>query len=715
MASHLLTLKIRGIRSYSPFEEQAQTIEFMPLTLIIGNNGTGKTTIIEALKFMIGGEEPPRSDSRRNFVHSSTFVRKSLSKKKASSAQSYGFIELKFIDYKGKECVAKRELTEVGSKNSPPSICSSYQKQGGAWITVNSLVEWSKSVPLMFGLQNPAILNYVIMCHQEDNLWCMGDSASVKLIFDKIFGCQQYKKELKHIDDEIRSCKRDIELTKKDLEHRGVVVKQRRELVSSLEKVKDELSSKHKETMDIKEELVRVETSKKCLAESVEEHENNLRTISSLKQRVDELTERETVLRRSLQPFLDKTTSLPERRMPPPPPSKPKRKSQKDQDPTAVGLNDVVLKLGKMSSVVDRFPETDDVRILRDLISELGETIKQILARFNVITEEEDKEKEDDEEARRKWYEEQEALSREAEARRIQRDKEIREQIEKSIKENEAKLVQASTRLKEVQEKVTGFEDYEIRRSEILELDKKISEIRNRKYLILGASQQLEREMKRYERELNSKSYQAAFKNYAESMSRLVCNRAILEDLEKLKLCILKSISSFHDRMLNKINYVLQAKWKKIYQGGDIESIEVVADEIKEKQRGYNYQLVMRKNGTIMVMREKSSAGQRALAAIILRMTLAELFVKEFSFIALDEPTANLDENNVRSLARSIGAYVQRRAAKGIKLQSIIITHDEEFLRALNEECSPYYYRTTLNQDGLSQINKCHTGVTCCD
>ena len=160
--------------------------------------------------------------------------------------------------------------------------------------------------------------------------------------------------------------------------------------------------------------------------------------------------------------------------------------------------------------------------------------------------------------------------------------------------------------------------------------------------------------------------------------------------------------------MIVKINDALRSRWKQIYQGGDIETIEVVAEEItrgKEK-KSFNYYMAMRKGGTRMKMREKSSAGQRALASIILRMTLAELFVRNFTFIALDEPTANLDLSNVQALARSIGAYVRRRTKKGANIQWIIITHDEEFLRALDEESSPFYYRIALNSDGHSEINK---------
>lgn len=60
-------LLIRGIRSFSPYNENV--IEFyMPLTIIVGHNGAGKTTIIECLKYATTGDLPPNSKGGA-FVH----------------------------------------------------------------------------------------------------------------------------------------------------------------------------------------------------------------------------------------------------------------------------------------------------------------------------------------------------------------------------------------------------------------------------------------------------------------------------------------------------------------------------------------------------------------------------------------------------------------------------------------------------------------------
>lgn len=60
-------LLIRGIRSFSPYQESI--IEFYsPLTIIVGHNGAGKTTVIECLKYATCGDLPPNSKGGA-FVH----------------------------------------------------------------------------------------------------------------------------------------------------------------------------------------------------------------------------------------------------------------------------------------------------------------------------------------------------------------------------------------------------------------------------------------------------------------------------------------------------------------------------------------------------------------------------------------------------------------------------------------------------------------------
>ena len=66
--SSLQKLMISGVRSFDPNHDES--IEFYsPLTMIVGANGCGKTTIIECLKFACTGVMPPGANKGQSFVN----------------------------------------------------------------------------------------------------------------------------------------------------------------------------------------------------------------------------------------------------------------------------------------------------------------------------------------------------------------------------------------------------------------------------------------------------------------------------------------------------------------------------------------------------------------------------------------------------------------------------------------------------------------------
>jgi DNA repair protein RAD50 len=93
-------LQIRGIRSFNPNRDE--TIEFYsPLTMIVGANGCGKTSIIESLKYACTGALPPTCSNGQSFVNDPTMT--DATEVKAS-------VKLRFINKAGKTSVVTRSV-----------------------------------------------------------------------------------------------------------------------------------------------------------------------------------------------------------------------------------------------------------------------------------------------------------------------------------------------------------------------------------------------------------------------------------------------------------------------------------------------------------------------------------------------------------------------------------------------------------------------------
>jgi DNA repair protein RAD50 len=114
----------------------------------------------------------------------------------------------------------------------------------------------------------------------------------------------------------------------------------------------------------------------------------------------------------------------------------------------------------------------------------------------------------------------------------------------------------------------------------------------------------------------------------------------------------------------------------------------------------------MIKQDAEMDMRGRCSAGQKVLASIIIRLALAECFGQRCGLIALDEPTTNLDRDNIIALAGSLSEIIKHRREQA-NFQLIVITHDEEFLKSMNcADYTDYYYKVGRDANMCSQIFK---------
>lgn len=104
-----------------------------------------------------------------------------------------------------------------------------------------------------------------------------------------------------------------------------------------------------------------------------------------------------------------------------------------------------------------------------------------------------------------------------------------------------------------------------------------------------------------------------------------------------------------------------------------------------------------------MDMRGRCSAGQKMLTSIIIRLALAETFCNNCGILCLDEPTTNLDEEHIKTLAKALREIIHARADDN-SFQLIIITHDPIFVELIGADFCDSYWNIKKNNKNFSKI-----------
>ena len=198
--SSIEKLSIRGIRSFSPHTQNV--IEFYsPLTIIVGHNGAGKTTIIECLKYATTGDLPPNSKGGA-FVNDPK-----LSRETEVKAQ----IKLKFRNVKSASMVVTRSLQSTQKANrleqkTLEGLLMTIDPVTGEQVSISAkCAELDTEIPAHLGVSR-SVLENVIFCHQEDSFWPLSEPGVLKKKFDDIFAATRYTKAL----ESIRSVRKDL-------------------------------------------------------------------------------------------------------------------------------------------------------------------------------------------------------------------------------------------------------------------------------------------------------------------------------------------------------------------------------------------------------------------------------------------------------------------------------------------------------------------------
>ncbi|AGO10874.1 AaceriAFR637Wp [[Ashbya] aceris (nom. inval.)] len=221
----------------------------------------------------------------------------------------------------------------------------------------------------------------------------------------------------------------------------------------------------------------------------------------------------------------------------------------------------------------------------------------------------------------------------------------------------------------------------------------------------LGEIKQLQNQIALLTSQLQSE-YKDVDEKYQQEWAKLQTKTLVTDDIDTYSKVLDSAIMKYHGLKMEDINRIIDELWKRTYSGTDVDSIKIKSDEVNSSTRGksYNYRVVMYKQDAELDMRGRCSAGQKVLASIIIRLALSETFGTNCGVIALDEPTTNLDEENISSLARSLSNIIKfRRHQKNFQL--IVITHDEKFLEHMNAvDFTDHFWKVKRDERQTSQI-----------
>ncbi|ELR61781.1 DNA repair protein RAD50 [Bos mutus] len=248
-------------------------------------------------------------------------------------------------------------------------------------------------------------------------------------------------------------------------------------------------------------------------------------------------------------------------------------------------------------------------------------------------------------------------------------------------------------------------------KNEHQKLEEKIDNIKRNHSLAIGRQKGYEEEIIHFKKELREPQFRDAEEKYREMMIIMRTTELVNKDLDIYYKTLDQAIMKFHSMKMEEINKIIRDLWRSTYRGQDIEYIEIRSDadenvSASDKRRNYNYRVVMLKGDTALDMRGRCSAGQKA-ASLIIRLALAETFCLNCGILALDEPTTNLDRENIESLAHALVEIIKSRSQQR-NFQLLVITHDEDFVELLGRsEYVEKFYRIKKNIEQCSQIVTC--------
>ncbi|CAG2192451.1 RAD50 [Mytilus edulis] len=177
-------------------------------------------------------------------------------------------------------------------------------------------------------------------------------------------------------------------------------------------------------------------------------------------------------------------------------------------------------------------------------------------------------------------------------------------------------------------------------------------ELMKEKHHAEGRQRGFEDQIRNIKSELKSDMYKGAPQKFRDKMIVLRTTELAITDLEKYYKALDTAIMRYHSLKMEEINKIIRELWRNTYRGN----------------------------------------------------ALAETFCLNCGILALDEPTTNLDRENIESLAFALVEIIKGRVHQK-NFQLVIITHDEDFVELLGRsEYVDEFFKVRKDQSGYSQL-----------
>ncbi|XP_054245080.1 DNA repair protein RAD50 [Indicator indicator] len=473
----------------------------------------------------------------------------------------------------------------------------------------------------------------------------------------------QEKQEKKHLWDTVTG---KIELNQKLKQDQQNQIQQLKSAVNDLKAEKLQISSSMQRRRQLEEQTVELTTEVQSLCREIKEAKEQVfplnATLDELQQKKEDLVNKRTACNREAQEKIN-------------------------------GIKEKVKDINKYVKEIENYIQQrkDDYRKQKE--SELEEVNSQLAAC--------EKQKE-------KISKEMEMIRQDIDTKKIQ-ERWLQDNL--TLRERNKELKGVEDNIKQLVKEMGEMKVPQLK-NEQKHLEERIESLKRSHHLALGRQHGFEEEIVRFRKELREPQFRDAEETYREMMIVMRTTELANKDLDLYYKALDKAIMTFHSMKMEEINKIIRDLWRSTYRGQDIEYIEIRSDadenvSASDKRRSYNYRVVMVKGDTALDMRGRCSAGQKVLASLIIRLALAETFCLNCGILALDEPTTNLDRENIESLAHALVEIIKSRSQQR-NFQLLVITHDEDFVELLGRsEYVEKFYRIKKNIDQCSEIVKC--------